>query len=375
MTGKGLLATPLSAPFPVASGRYEVGPGMRRFGQPGQGMDAEEGHFQPDARLAETLAAKLAVLRRAPREAHLVAAGLTPEQEAGLREAIRETFRLLAAEHPAMATIEEDGVALHHLGLRLRDWTASTPRLEAIGEGWPELQPVAREVREWLAEQEGFFRLGNALGLAVQEDLAIVRGPDAAGQSQGAPSEPGGARRTADAGGAPGGEPGADVLEWTHVCLPSSWAPSEKIGRSFAAVHRPVVHSERLVNAHRQLVRAMIHGGPFVRYVWGICSDPALCHNPRLHQTPPWPADAPPEELARRAYFRVERQTTRGFPGLNRALFTIRYWVEPLPEAVADPWRKERLASALAGMDAEELAYKGLTDARGRLVGWLRAQS
>ncbi|MFZ5815703.1 MAG: heme-dependent oxidative N-demethylase subunit alpha family protein [Bacillota bacterium] len=312
-------------PFPLASGRYEVGPGMRRFGQAGPGMPAEAGHFLPDERLAATLSAKLAVLRQASHEAHLLA----PSAEThGLGEAMRATFALLAGEHPEMATLTADGVRLHHLGLQLEGWSRAVP----VGPGW---WPVAREVQEWLAGRSGLELLGHALGLSVQEDLAIVHGEN---------------------------------LEWLHVCLPSNWVPAEKVGHSFAAVHAPVVHSERLIAARGPLVRAMIHAGPFVRYVWGIHRDGELCHNPRIHQAPPWE----PERAVEQAWFRVERQTTHGFPGLNRALFTIRYWVEPLAETAADPWRRERLASALAGMDEAELAYKGLAPVRDRLVAWLQ---
>jgi hypothetical protein len=336
---------PPEIPFPLASGRYEVSPAMRRFGQAGQGMPAEAGHFHPDMCLAATLAAKLAALRQAPDECHLIAPDLTPADAALLRTALQEAFSLLAAEHPEMATVDADGVTLHHLGLRLTDWSGEAPRLAQISEGWPGLQEVAAQIRDWLASRDGLWLLGDALALSVQEDLAIVRGP---------------------------GTGSDDVLEWLHVCLPSNWAPAEKIGKSFAAVHAPVAHNERLLASQAQIVRAMIHGGPFVRYVWAIHRDAELCHNPRLHQAPPWPADASPAELAERAYFRVERQTTHGFPAINRALFTIRYYVAPLTAVAQDPWRRERLASALDTMDEEALRYKGLLGVRDHLVQWLQ---
>lgn len=347
----------LPMPFPLASGRYEVGPSMRRFGVAGQGFPAEEGHFQPDALLAHTIRAKLGALRQAPAECHLLAPHLSGTEEAGLRSALQATFRLLAREHPEMATVDNAGVTLHHLGLRVTDWWA--PRVEVVAEARDDLVTVATEVHAWLAEREGLWLLGDALGLAVQEDLALTRGPHPAEASSPAPGETNPA-------------PGADLLEWLHVCLPSNWAPSAKVGRSFGEVHQPVVHSERLVSSQAQLVRAMIHAGPFVRYVWGIHRDAALCHNPRIHQAAPWREGAAPHELAHQAYFRVERQTTHGFPQLNRALFTIRYWVEPLTVTASDPWRRERLATALAAMDPEELAYKGLTTVRDALVTYLQ---
>jgi hypothetical protein len=325
-------------PFPLVSGRYEVGPAMRRFGQAGQGFPAEQGHFKPDGEFGQTLLVKLDVLRRAADEAHLLAGPVTP----GLIDAFRATARLIDAEHPALLAVDDEGMTLQHLGLRLEGWTA--PQLTRVGPGWSHLRAVSREAEAWLSTRQGFELLGDALALSAQEDLAIVRGPSEA-------------------------EP-TDTFEWLHVTMPSNWAPIEKVGRSFVTAHEPVVHSERLRASAPQIVRAMIQGGPFVRYVWGIHRDGAFCHNPRIHHQPDWVSDDG-AELVKQAYFRVERQTTCGFPTLNRALFTIRYWTVPLGDVVVDPWRRERLTSALAAMDEAELAYKGLTEVRDPLVAYL----
>ncbi|MDF2629138.1 MAG: hypothetical protein K0R39_2969 [Symbiobacteriaceae bacterium] len=80
-------------PFPLASGRYETGPAMRRFGQAGHGFPAESGHFQPDDRLVATLNTKLGLLQRAPEECHLTAPGADP---GALRAAMLESFRIRA---------------------------------------------------------------------------------------------------------------------------------------------------------------------------------------------------------------------------------------------------------------------------------------
>lgn len=325
-------------PFPLASGRYEVGPAMRRFGQAGGGLPAEQGHFKPDGEFSETLRVKLDVLRRAPGEAHLVSNPVAP----ALIEALKATAALIDAEHPALLAMDDEGMTLQHLGLRLNGWTE--PTLRRIAPGWSHLQAIAREAETWLAQRQGLELLGDALALSAQEDLAIVRGASEADPT--------------------------DCFEWLHVTMPSNWAPVQKIGRSFVTAHEPVVHSERLLAAAPQIVRAMIQGGPFTRYVWGIHRDGAFCHNPRIHHQPDWSSGSG-QELTEQAYFRVERQTTCGFPLLNRALFTIRYWTIPLTEVISEPWRRERLTSALAAMDEAELAYKGLTEVRDRLVAYL----
>ena len=201
----------------------------------------------------------------------------------------------------------------------------------------------------WLRAQAPRDRLADMLAFAVQEDYALSRGP------------------------LPGGDPMSDCLEMTHVCFPSSWRPVQKVGSNFSDVHRPVVHNAPLLKAHRSLVKAMIEKGPFVRYAWGVHLDGMLCRNPVFAPQIPEPIDPSPEEAAACSWFRVERQTMMPMPHLNRGLFTIRTYTQPLTKVVTTDDRRQRLASALRSMDEAALRYKHLRQRRDPLVRWLES--
>ena len=63
-----------------------------------------------------------------------------------------------------------------------------------------------------------------------------------------------------------------DWLASIHLCAPSHWAAEDKIGLPFTAIHAPIPHIEKVNAAAESLVRAMIHRGPYVRFVWGFAA-------------------------------------------------------------------------------------------------------
>ena len=157
--------------------------------------------------------------------------------------------------------------------------------------------------------------LGQTLALCVQEDLVLMRG---------------------------------HVLEAAWVCLPSRWNPAEKVGRSFAEIHQPVPHSQKLQTAQVNLTKAMSQKGPYVRYVWGLTYDPNLCQHPSL---PRW-------NEGDTIFFRTERQVTVPLADLGRSWFLIRVYNVPLRQVLTTLERKQRLTEALRTMPPEHIAYK-----------------
>ena len=166
------------------------------------------------------------------------------------------------------------------------------------------------------------------------------------------------------------------TLPWLAVCLPSRWAPEEKIGRHFAEVHAPVADSELLVAASASLTRLVTGPERWERFVWTVSAEP------RLHQHPArgavdWPdldaADA--EALADAASFRSERQTFVPIAGREQAIFTIRVDSVPLADAVKSADAARRLHDAIASMSPAVLAYRRLDGARDRLLAWLGARA
>jgi hypothetical protein len=161
------------------------------------------------------------------------------------------------------------------------------------------------------------------------------------------------------------------ALPWLCVCVPSHWAPEDKLGQPFAAVHAPVADNEALLAASRQLVALVTRGGHFERHVWTVTPSGRHDQHPGRHARSPWPQETDPEAFARRCFLRAERQTFFPVPDHAQAVFTIRVMLQPLAQAVATPQDAQRLHDALASMSDAVLAYKNLSAARAPLLAWL----
>ena len=204
----------------------------------------------------------------------------------------------------------------------------------------------------------GTFDSKMPLALAFEEDLAILDGA-------------------------------SGTLPWLNVCVPSHWAPEDKLGLSLAAVHAPVADGAALQSAATQLVRLVTGGDVWQRWVWTITPSGRYDQHPRRTVRAPWPdatytaadpaasAGADPAHFARQCWLRVERQRflpVRAPDGTLRrqAIFTIRVVLQPLPEAVQTRAEAQRLHDSLASMTDAVLDYKNLRAARAPLLQWLQ---
>jgi hypothetical protein len=183
------------------------------------------------------------------------------------------------------------------------------------------------------------WRLAGLVCLAFEEDFAVVDASDAS-------------------------------IPWLAVCLPSSWAPEEKVGRHFAEVHAPVADNTLLLRASEALTRTVTGPTRWERFVWNVTDHPRLHAHPDRLPTDRW-TDTP----VAGAWFRTERQTFIPLPELGQAVFTIHVQVEPLARAVAAPGRAAQLSAALASMSPAVLGYRGLTRVCGPLLDWLASRA
>jgi len=151
----------------------------------------------------------------------------------------------------------------------------------------------------------------------------------------------------------------SDRMVFAAVMLPTGWRPAEKLGLSFREIHQVVPGMD--LTRSESLVEAVIQGGPFERYVWGMRF--AHCWNdhpdqPRASFDPDHPC----------VLVKLERQVTVGFPEHSALLFLIRQ--EILPQDSLD---RPALAQTLRSMTAEQTAYKGLTNDLEGLLAWLES--
>ena len=124
------------------------------------------------------------------------------------------------------------------------------------------------------------------------------------------------------------------TIPWLAVCLPSRWAPEDKVGRHFAEVHAPVADNALLVEASERLARLVTGSDRWERFVWTISADPHLHQHPARGELR-WPDDADAEAIAAGASLRHEHQTFIPVPGTGQAVFTIRVASEPLDAALS----------------------------------------
>ena len=162
------------------------------------------------------------------------------------------------------------------------------------------------------------------------------------------------------------------TLRWLCVCVPSHWAPEEKIGLDFAAVHMPVADNKLLVGASSQLVKLATSGECWERFVWTISPSGRYDQHPKRHAREPWPDAHDVDAFGDGCWLRWERQTF--FPvgaGTQQAVFTIRVMLQPLRDAIAPAGGARKLHDSIASMSEAVLAYKGLAPARDPLLAWL----
>lgn len=165
-------------------------------------------------------------------------------------------------------------------------------------------------------------------------------------------------------------------VPWMCVCVPSGWAPEDKIGRDLTAIHAPVADNAALAGRWPQLLRLLAGGDCWERHVWTIAASARLDRHPRRHPPAAWPATDDPDVFASRCFLRSERQTFFPVPSRHGAaprqlVFTISLQLQPLPDAVRDATDALRLLQALQSMSDAVLAYKQLAPARVPLTAWL----
>ena len=206
--------------------------------------------------------------------------------------------------------------------------------------GFIEIVPAGRQV----ALDDPAVPPLRAAAMLVAEDLAIMR-RDAAGW-----------RLAAGA-----------------VCFPSSWRLREKAGRPIEQVHGPVPGfgaGTRGAELITRMFDSMQPGNVALRWNWSLYGNDLLHH----------PDDQPPRRFggggrADQVFLRVERQTLRKLPQSGDIVFTIGIHLDPLGALSRHP-EGGTIAGALmvqiAALDEAQLAYKGLTAERERLLARLR---
>jgi hypothetical protein len=159
------------------------------------------------------------------------------------------------------------------------------------------------------------------------------------------------------------------------LCFPSTWVLAEKLGLAMEDIHGPVPgYAGKMAAMVARIFDNLKVEQPVARLNWSIYSDARL----RYAQSKQDPLERfpPGQSVSERAHIRVERQTLRRLPQSGDILFTVRVHVDPVAAFARDP-RGRELAQALhdqlASLSGAQLAYKGIVEARERLLAALLA--
>lgn len=318
------LLGPAARYFPAAPGRYQVQVGLSPLGTDFGNGERDAQAFQLDRCWCRYRREK-GRIRRASYTSHIAA---LPQGESLTATAARAIARRLALEHPQAFVLgeTEQGARLDcRLSSESLQFDAGGHLLGSRGAGLGlEGEPRYRDALDALACQ-------------IQEDLALVAvGPD-----------------------------GSDELVATHVCFPSHWSPAAKLGKSFGAIHAPAPAFERIAARAAPLVKHLMTGKDFVRFVWALVPDRHLNHHPNRRTGGSWRSPAAPG-------LRVERQVSLPLSEAGGFLFLIRTYLYPLEALTLG--QRHTLAQAVEGMSPAALEYKGLSEHREQIMARLRAR-
>jgi dimethylamine monooxygenase subunit A len=153
------------------------------------------------------------------------------------------------------------------------------------------------------------------------------------------------------------------------LCFPSTWVLAEKLGRDMDAIHAPAPgFAGRMAGMVARIFDNLKPDQLVERFNWSIYGDAQL----RYAQSKQDPLQRfPPGRPVTHAHVRVERQTLRRLPSSGDILFTVRVHVDPATAFAAHPQGRElarALHDQLDALTPEQLAYKGIFEARGRLL-------
>lgn len=274
---------------------------------------------------------KLAVLSRFASQALLASPHFDPSL------AMDALARQAQAEHPEVIQWDGRRLVSPSMGVAVNGSKVEDTHSGSFGLG--------DEIGRCLRQLPSAWRSVGLLSLAFAEDFAVVSAADA-------------------------------CVPWMAVSLPSFWAPEEKVGRPFTAIHAPVADSQLLQSAGSALMQLVSDGQAWERFVWTITPHSRLHAHPHRVDPRGWQGPLPVgTDIAQRAWWRTERQTFLPVSQRELSVFTIRVEMTPLAKALQSPLQARRLHEALSSMTPAVLDYRGLTPVRDALLTWLDHQA
>lgn len=148
------------------------------------------------------------------------------------------------------------------------------------------------------------------------------------------------------------------------VCFPSSWALTEKLGRTLDEVHGIVPGlNHTLGSAISQFLQKLKPGTAYERSNWGLAATSELNMHPALAR-PRLSSSFDPAQI----WVRIEDQILGDLAGTAGIVFGIRLRVLPLHQLLDDRVLRSGMHRAIETMPEALAAYKGIVPIRGELL-------
>lgn len=163
-------------------------------------------------------------------------------------------------------------------------------------------------------------------------------------------------------------------LSAASLCAPSYWRLGDKLGRPLGAIHGPVpAYDRRIGDPMERLFRQLKAYRPVWRANWSIVDSPRLFQPGDEYSHDRHPGAMDSSTAGERLYLRTERQTLRRLPRTGAIVFTIRVYIDPLRQVLAEPGVAAGLQAAVLGLSEAEWRYKGMDRFRPVLLDYLRS--
>ena len=148
------------------------------------------------------------------------------------------------------------------------------------------------------------------------------------------------------------------------LCFPSSWRLADKMDKPIEFIHEPVPGLNTALGAGiHKFLAGLKPGAASLRHNWGLARSPELNHHPN-RGLPQLDASVSESDV----WLRVEHQALIALPKSQGILFGIRITTHSLAEVRTDELAATRLRRALETMPEEMARYKGLSNARRRIL-------
>jgi hypothetical protein len=150
----------------------------------------------------------------------------------------------------------------------------------------------------------------------------------------------------------------AGLFELVYMNHPSSFAPEELVGKTFAEIHMRVPDASLIQKSSDSLVKLITSDQALRRTVWTLSPTDDLCRHPALK------ASQTSWDKASRVYLRWEEQTFLPFVPDERVIFLNKIQTKELSTACESYDDIVRVQASLETMTDAVKAYKGLDHPR-----------